>query len=172
MGWLDAAQEEKSARVRREREARKEERQALQARKQYIRTLDRMIRANLAEVARRTWRRRFPWLLPEYVIRSDRASLEPYHSWYAFRRGQTTAPCRVFEVYVQFSAAGDPLRLGVGHQRRGRPVSVYYARWQPWNRESDAISEETLRELLSAYFLRGPCLMPPAPPEEAARAER
>jgi hypothetical protein len=172
MGWLDTAREEKVARQRRAREQRKEEQRRLQARRQYIRTLDRMIRANLAEVARRTWGRPFPWLIPGYTIRSDRPSLEPHHSWVAYGRGQTSPPCRVFEVYVQFSPSGDPVRLGVGHQRRGRPVSVYYARWQPWNRETDSISEETLREVLSAYFLRGPCMLPPAPPEEDGRAGR
>ena len=49
MSWLDAAYEEKVARERRAREARKEERRKLQERRQYIRTLDPMIRANLAQ---------------------------------------------------------------------------------------------------------------------------
>jgi hypothetical protein len=170
MNWLDAAYEEKVARERRARETRKEERRKLQERRQYIRTLDPMVRANLAQVAGRAWRRRFPWLLRDFVIRSDRPSLASHHSWYAYRRGHVTPPCRVFEVYVLFSASGDPIRLGVGHQRRGRSVNVYYSRWQPWVRESDSISEETLRELLSAYYLRGPCLIPPTAPGDAAHA--
>ena len=174
VSWLEETYQQRRARQRSLRGKGEQARAArVQRMREAVRSLDATVRRNLKLVADRTWRKRLIVVGAGFEIRvEDDLAEGARYSWFAFRRGKRRPPCSVYEVYLTFDAEGLPLRMGVGHQRWGRPVSVYYESWEPWQRETESLTEESLRELLKSYYLRGPCLVPPEPPYQAAGAAR